>query len=116
VFLAGEERAAMAAHLGLALDAFDAAYRVQADEDDPARHVIDATDGQGCPLLDAGERCSVHPVKPAQCRTFPFWPELLDDAAAWGATRRYCPGLDAADGRLYSRGEILAIRAGDAST
>jgi Fe-S-cluster containining protein len=41
-----------------------------------------------------GDRgCSVHPVKPAQCRIFPFWPELVESRAEWRKTARYCPGL-----------------------
>jgi Fe-S-cluster containining protein len=42
-------------------------------------------------LLDHG--CSIHPAKPTQCRTFPFWPELLERKAAWNCTARYCPGI-----------------------
>jgi uncharacterized protein len=45
-----------------------------------------------CPfLLDHG--CSIHPAKPTQCRTFPFWPELVENRAAWNQTARYCPGI-----------------------
>ena len=45
-----------------------------------------------CPfLLDHG--CSIHPGKPTQCRTFPFWPELVSAPAAWKRTSQYCPGI-----------------------
>lgn len=45
-----------------------------------------------CPFLrDHG--CSIHPAKPTQCRTFPFWPELVENRAAWKGTARYCPGI-----------------------
>lgn len=45
-----------------------------------------------CPfLLDHG--CSIHPAKPTQCRTFPFWPELVENRVAWNQTARYCPGI-----------------------
>ncbi|HEY3444438.1 MAG TPA: YkgJ family cysteine cluster protein [Paludibaculum sp.] len=42
-------------------------------------------------LVDNG--CSIHPVKPTQCRLFPFWPELLESAAAWVSTAQRCPGI-----------------------
>jgi Fe-S-cluster containining protein len=42
-------------------------------------------------LLEHG--CSIHPAKPTQCRTFPFWPELLEQQIAWDYTARYCPGI-----------------------
>lgn len=42
-------------------------------------------------LQDGG--CSIHPVKPTQCRIFPFWPELVESRAEWKKAARYCPGL-----------------------
>ena len=42
-------------------------------------------------LLDGG--CAIHPVKPAQCRIFPFWPELVDDKREWQRTASWCPGI-----------------------
>ena len=45
-----------------------------------------------CHFLTAGG-CSVHPVKPVQCRTYPFWPELVEDQAAWQAEAQRCPGI-----------------------
>lgn len=46
-------------------------------------------------LKDGG--CSVHPAKPTQCRTFPFWPELIDSRAAWHKTGDWCPGIGKGD-------------------
>lgn len=46
-------------------------------------------------LKDGG--CSIHPVKPVQCRAFPFWPELIEDAKEWHKTARYCPGIGKGD-------------------
>ena len=37
--------------------------------------------------------CSVHPAKPLQCQTFPFWPELVDDKREWLKTAQWCPGI-----------------------
>ena len=37
--------------------------------------------------------CSIHPVKPTQCRAFPFWPELVRSARGWRKTAKYCPGI-----------------------
>lgn len=99
----------MAAHLGLSTTRFSKLYGAAWDAG-WQRWAIDATDGRGCPLLDEQRGCRVHPVKPRQCASFPFWPELLDDAAAWESLKRYCPGLDSETGRLYSEEEILEIR------
>jgi len=45
-----------------------------------------------CSFLE-GHGCSIHPAKPTQCRTFPFWPETLERKAEWNRTARYCPGI-----------------------
>jgi Fe-S-cluster containining protein len=45
-----------------------------------------------CPFLDQ-HACTIHPAKPTQCRTFPFWPELVEDRAAWNRTGKFCPGI-----------------------
>jgi uncharacterized protein len=42
-------------------------------------------------LRDGG--CSIHPAKPMQCRTFPFWPDLVESRSEWRKTARYCPGI-----------------------
>jgi uncharacterized protein len=38
--------------------------------------------------------CSIHAVKPTQCRVFPFWPELVESKSEWKKTAQYCPGMD----------------------
>jgi Fe-S-cluster containining protein len=37
--------------------------------------------------------CTIHAVKPLQCRTFPYWPENVTGRSAWKDLRRYCPGV-----------------------
>lgn len=58
-------------------------------------------------LLEHG--CSLHPAKPTQCRTFPFWPELVEKRAEWKRTARYCPGIG--KGELIQIGSALEIAA-----
>lgn len=43
-------------------------------------------------LRDGG--CSIHAVKPTQCRIFPFWPELVESRREWKKAAKFCPGLD----------------------
>lgn len=45
-----------------------------------------------CTFLKSGG-CSVHPAKPLQCQTFPFWPELVDNKREWLKTANWCPGI-----------------------
>lgn len=47
---------------------------------------------QACVFLE-GNRCRIHPVKPTQCRTWPFWSELLESEEAYETeVRAFCPG------------------------
>jgi Fe-S-cluster containining protein len=46
-----------------------------------------------CPFLLA-EGCSVHAVKPLQCSSFPYWPELLASAEERRKAAKYCPGMN----------------------
>jgi Fe-S-cluster containining protein len=48
--------------------------------------------GKNCHFLHEGG-CSIHPAKPTQCRTFPFWPELIQVWSEWRKASRYCPGI-----------------------
>lgn len=49
-----------------------------------------------CYFLEGGG-CGIHPAKPLQCRTFPFWPELVASARAWKQTSKRCPGIGKGD-------------------
>lgn len=45
-----------------------------------------------CHFLREGG-CSIHPVKPTQCRIFPFWPEMTGDKREWRKAAKWCPGI-----------------------
>ena len=49
-----------------------------------------------CPFLES-DGCSIHPAKPTQCRTFPFWPEIVERRDTWKHTGRSCPGIGKGD-------------------
>ena len=52
-------------------------------------------------LVDGG--CSIHAVKPTQCRLFPFWPEFVKSERAWRKLATWCPGI--------GKGELVQIGA-----
>lgn len=38
--------------------------------------------------------CSIYPVRPLQCRTWPFWTENLRTPEAWDHAGHKCPGMN----------------------
>ncbi len=49
--------------------------------------------GGRCNFLDGGNRCRIYEVRPTQCRTYPFWPELLSSRSAWRQEAKRCEGI-----------------------
>ncbi len=47
-------------------------------------------------------RCQIYPVRPRQCRTFPWWKDNLESPAAWKETAQRCEGIDHPDAPLIS--------------
>jgi len=38
--------------------------------------------------------CEIYPVRPAQCRTWPFWPANVSGPDDWCQAGRRCPGIN----------------------
>ena len=57
-----------------------------------------------CVFITPEDRCSIYAVRPRQCRTYPFWGNILTSRASWEREGRFCPGIGR--GRLYSPAEI----------
>ncbi len=73
--------------------------------------IIEHPGTRDCILLQdiAGQkRCLIYPVRPSQCRAWPFWPENLADPNAWNKAAQKCPGIN--QGRLYTHDEIEKIK------
>jgi len=52
--------------------------------------------------------CTVYPVRPLQCRTWPFWDGNLELPGSWKLAARKCPGIN--KGRAYTLQQIAALR------
>jgi Fe-S-cluster containining protein len=50
-------------------------------------------EGGRCALLEGAQRCTVYEARPEHCRSFPFWPAVLSEPAAFEAARATCPGI-----------------------
>lgn len=102
VYVNARERQRIAERLEVSLDAFDRRYT--RSEKDGGR-VLRFVDG-ACVFLQGG-LCSVHEVKPVQCRTWPFWEELLESPEVYEReVLTFCPGS-----RSGPRVDAASIRA-----
>lgn len=67
--------------------------------------------GGACVFLDDGNRCRIYPVRPAQCRSYPYWPELLGNRRAWRVEARRCEGIGRGPAiSLDTIRRVLAVR------
>jgi len=57
---------------------------------------------------ETGKRCRIYPVRPSQCRSWPFWTSNLVNADTWNQTGQRCPGINR--GKYYSFDQIEQIR------
>ena len=99
VYLAEADVEAIAVHLRLSRAAFLERYCRLEDG-----WVSLRMDEPQCPFLEESNRCAIYPVRPKQCKTWPFWDENLKRAAWEGPVKECCPGIG--KGPLHSPEEI----------
>ena len=62
------------------------------------------SDGR-CFFYNSG--CTIYPVRPNQCKTYPFWFENLRSKKKWKHVSKECPGIGC--GPLHNKEKILEI-------
>ncbi len=103
VFLSSEEVDRLSEHLDMTRDEFLAAYTRKIDMGDHYLVSLRERRDYSCILL-SDNGCSVYPVKPQQCTTYPFWGYLFSDRALWDEEMKACPGINR--GEHHSAQEI----------
>jgi hypothetical protein len=53
---------------------------------------MELEEGQACQFLTM-QGCAIHPAKPKQCQTYPFWQENMRTRNHWELTAGFCPGI-----------------------
>lgn len=101
VYLTLEDRRRLARHLKITTSTFT---RMYCEVTDGIWHLKENQSNPECLFLK-NNRCSVYDGRPTQCRTWPFWPEVMNAKAWKSQVANFCPG--AGRGRLHSPREIL---------
>ena len=91
VFLGSTESERIRAYLQISESWFRRRYL---DRLESGELVLAATAHDRCIFLAADGGCRVYPVRPLQCRSYPFWPELVGSRRAWQQESRRCEGIN----------------------
>ena len=87
VWLAPEESKNIMSHLGYSIDDFRKQYiraEVSPDDGNAQESWMCLKRNEGaCIFLNPLGQCSIYEVRPIQCRTYPFWPSLLESRETW---------------------------------
>jgi len=101
VYLSFKDRKRLAAFFMMSATEFTATYTTKVDGLYELKY-----SGDDCPFL-VRNRCEVYDARPWQCRTWPFWPENMNEKVWNDEVLSWCPG--AGKGRLYAAEEIEDI-------
>lgn len=99
VWISPEECSTIADLLDLPRDVLVREYLVECEHGFVLRSHPDTS----CVML-RDDRCTIYQARPLQCRSYPFWAEILESREAWLSEASRCPGIDR--GRLWSFREI----------
>jgi len=88
VWVDDDDIAAIAAHRGEAVEVVRA---LCTREGYRGRTLREQANGD-CVFFDREKGCTVYPVRPPQCRTWPFWESNVATPETWQKTCDVCPG------------------------
>lgn len=100
VWVTDDEVEALAAFRKEPVDEFTALYTRKAR----GRRTLREKANGDCVFYDRDKGCTVYPVRPPQCRTWPFWESNVETPADWEHTKAVCPG--SGQGELIPAEEI----------
>jgi Fe-S-cluster containining protein len=100
VWVHDEEITALAEYHGQTVAEFTALHVRQVGHRRSLREQVNGD----CVFYDKIQGCTVYPVRPRQCRTWPFWESNVVTPEAWERTCAICPG--SGQGELIAAEEI----------
>ncbi len=89
VWITDDDIKKIAAHLNLTIEDFKGQYVRNVDG---LKSLIEKSNFD-CIFLKEN-KCTIYHLRPAQCRTYPWWPGILESKERWLQTARHCEGID----------------------
>ncbi len=105
VWVSEEEIVEIAAYLNISVDAFAKRYLRKIDGAYSLKEDVHTFD---CVFL-AGTKCKIYPVRPKQCKTFPWWVQNLESKEDWELAAKRCEGINHPDAPIVAASEILRV-------
>jgi Fe-S-cluster containining protein len=100
VWVNEEEIRRIAEYRGESVDEVTQIFTTAVGEDRSLREKLNGD----CVFYDRTLGCTIYPVRPRQCHTWPFWESNVQSETAWQRTCEICPG--SGKGELISAEEI----------
>lgn len=100
VWVNGAELVSIAGFLGIGLELIESRCTHSVGE----RFSLREKPNGDCVFWENGIGCRIYPVRPTQCRTFPFWRHNVASANAWQRVSARCEGVGR--GKLFRAEEI----------
>ncbi|MDO4218900.1 MAG: YkgJ family cysteine cluster protein [Synergistaceae bacterium] len=105
IWISNVEKQAIAEHLAITKEELEKKYLYPVHGKWSIRE-LSAKQNFDCIFLK-GDRCTIYPVRPSQCREFPFWESMLCDEEEWEFYASRCPGMNS--GKHHTIEEIQKI-------
>lgn len=95
VWVTSAEISAIAEHVGMPVTEFEKKHTRDGGR---GLRSLRERKNKDCEFLrtdpDGKKRCGIYPVRPLQCRTWPFWQSNVQHESDWVLAARSCPGMN----------------------
>jgi Fe-S-cluster containining protein len=102
VWISDEEIHEMSSFLGISVEEFVKKYTRTIYR---RRALLEHAKTYDCVFLK-DKVCTLYHARPKQCRTYPWWPEIIATKKAWEEEASRCEGINHKDGKIVSSQEI----------
>lgn len=90
IFLSEDEKERISRFLGISKEEFLSRFCEQRN----GRTYITTGEDDFCIFYEKGKGCRIHPVKPARCALWPYYPANVKDKETWEMAKLACRGIN----------------------